>query len=79
MESHEATFEIQTKTDAFAVERLLEKVHDSMREESRTLGQGTGDRSDMLADFASLRDAAAGHSPGRLTVRYERADESFED
>ena len=78
MEEYEATFEVDSKTDAHAVERLLERLYDSVREESRTLREGTGDSAEMLAQFEAIRDAARDRRPGKLTVVYERRDGEFE-
>ena len=36
MEEHEAVFEIESKADAYAVERLLVQLYDTVREEVRT-------------------------------------------
>lgn len=77
MEEYEATFAIESKTDAHAVERLLNGLYDAVREESRTVRQGTGDASETLAQFDAMREAARQHAPGRLTVTYQRRDEAF--
>ena len=77
MDRHEATFSIETKTDAYAVERLLNRLYDSLREESRTLREGTGDSTEMLAEFEAVRDAASRRVPGELTIVYEQRDEEF--
>ena len=77
MDEYEATFSIDSKTDAYAVERLLEGLHDAVREESRSRREGTNDSSDVLAEFAALRDAARERRPGRLTVVYERDETGF--
>lgn len=79
MEEHEARFEIRSKTDAYAVERALDRLYNSLREESRTVRDGKRDSTEMLAEFADVRDAARGATPGTLTVMYEQADESFEE
>lgn len=77
MEEYEATFEVDSKTDAHAVERLLDRLYDSVREESRTLREGTGDSAEMLAQFEAIRDAARDRRPGKLTVVYEQREEGF--
>lgn len=79
MEEYEATFPIESETDAHAVERLLEGLYDAVREESRTTREGTADSTETLADFSAMRDAARRHAPGRLTVVYRRRDEPFEE
>jgi len=75
METYEATFEIASKSDARAVERLMNKVYDSLREESRSVHEGTMDSTAMLAEFEAIRDATRRWAPGRLTVVFERQDE----
>ena len=77
MEKYEAAFEIESNTDALAVERLLNRLYDAVREESRTVREGTGDSTETIADFAALREAARRHAPGRLTVVYERRADEF--
>lgn len=77
MAIHEATFDIETKADAYAVEKLLERVYDSVREESRSLRPDSTDSTDTLAEFEKLREAADTYSPGRLTVTYEQYDDGF--
>ena len=79
MEKHEAEFEIDSKADAYAVERLLNRVYDTVREESRTRRQGADDSTAVLQQFEALRDAAEDTTPGTLTVRYESRNEGFED
>lgn len=77
MEEHEATFDIETRSDAAAVERLLERLYDAVREEARTVREGSADSTAMLAQFREVRDAARRPAPGQLTVVYERRDEAF--
>jgi hypothetical protein len=79
MEEYEATFEIESKRDADAVERLLSRLYDSLREESRTVRDGTSDSTEMLTQFEAVRDAARDRNPGTLTVVLERRNEPFED
>lgn len=78
MAEHEATFVIESKADAYAVERLANRLYDSLREEARTVREGTADSTDMLAEFEAIRDAAERRRPGQLTVVYETRDEGFE-
>ncbi|MFW6385344.1 MAG: hypothetical protein ACOCY7_04325 [Halodesulfurarchaeum sp.] len=77
MATYEATFDIETKADAYAVEKLLERLYDSVREESRTRRPDTTDSTATLTEFEELREAADRHSPGRLTVTYEQYDDQF--
>ena len=78
MEEYEAVFEIDSKTDAHAVERLIERLYDSLREESRTLREGSSDSTEMLEQFETMRTAMRRPTPGKLIVRYESRDEEFE-
>lgn len=78
METHEATFEIESKTDAYAVDRLMEQLYNSLREESRSLRAGSEDATSMLAAFEAIRNAARTARPGRLTVIFEQREEEFE-
>ena len=78
MDVYEATFVIESKTDAYAVERLLDRVYDSLREEARTVREGTADSTEMLSEFEALLEAAQRRKPGRLRLVFEQADEAFE-
>jgi hypothetical protein len=78
MEKHEATFEIESKTDAYAVDRLMEQLYNSLREESRSLRAGSEDATSMLASFEAIRNAARSGRPGRLTVIYEQHEKEFD-
>ena len=77
MEEYEATFEIDSKTDAYAVERLMNRLYDSLREEARTRHEGSSDSSEMLEQFEAIRTATRQPSPGKLTVVYESQDKEF--
>ena len=79
MEEYEATFVIESKSDASAVERLMNQLYDSLREEARTVREGTEDSARMLEQFKAIRDAARRPKPGRFTVVYERQEEGFEE
>lgn len=79
MGEYEATFEITSKTDAYAVEQALARLYDLFREESRTVRGGSSDSAEMLEQFANLCDAARDPTPGTLTVSYEQQGESFEE
>lgn len=79
MSNYEATFEIDSKTDSYAARRLLEQAYDTIREESRSVREGTDDADELLESFRTLRDAAKPPTPGRLTITYERYDGEFED
>jgi hypothetical protein len=79
MSQYEASFEIDSKTDSYAARRMLEQVHDTIREESRSVREGTDDADELLAEFRTLRDAVKRPGPGRLTVTYEQYDRGFEE
>jgi len=78
MPTHEATFEIDSKTDAYAVRKILEQTYNTVREESRSVRTGSEDADDLLASFESLKDASKQHAPGRLTITYEVEEEGFD-
>ena len=79
MADYEASFDIDSKTDSYAAQRLLEQVYDIIREESRSVREGTDDADELLREFQTLRDAAKRRTPGRLTITYEQYDGAFED
>jgi len=78
METHEATFDIDSRSDADAARRVLERLYDTVREESRTVRAGSDDATALLEEFEALRDAARSPAPGTLTVTYERSEDSFD-
>jgi DNA-directed RNA polymerase specialized sigma subunit len=78
MSHYEASFEIDSKTDSYAARRILERVYDTIREESRSVREGTDDADELLGEFRTLRDAAKRPTPGRLTITYEQYDGGFE-
>lgn len=78
MSHHQASFEIASTSDSYAARRILERVYDTVREESQLVGEGTDD--DGLAPFRALRDAAKPPAPGKLTITFERYDDAdFEE
>ncbi|WP_435361802.1 hypothetical protein [Haloarchaeobius sp. DFWS5] len=79
MVEYEATFEIESKSDAYAMERVLTQLYDALREEARTVREGTEDSTEMLEQFATIRDAAQNPLPGSLTVTFDQADKPFEE
>ena len=79
MSYYEASFDIDSKTDSYAARRMLEQVYDTIREESRSVREGTDDADELLEAFRTLRDAAKQPTPGRLTITYERLEDEFED
>lgn len=79
MVEYEASFELESKSDARAVDRMLNRLYDTLREESRTMRTETGDSTEMLEQFESIRDAAGRHRPGKLKVVLEQQDRSFEN
>jgi hypothetical protein len=78
MDRYEATFEVESKTDAHAVERLVNRLYDMLREESRTIRTGSADSTEMLEQFKAIRDATRRSTPGKLTIVYESKNEEFE-
>jgi hypothetical protein len=78
MDEYTAVFDIDSKTDAYAVEWLMNRLYDSLREESRTLREGSNDSTEMLEQFETIRDAARRPTSGKLTLVYESREEEFE-
>jgi hypothetical protein len=78
MDRYEATFEVESKTDAHAVERLVNRLYDMLREESRTRRKESVDSTEMLEQFKAIRDATRRPTPGTLTIVYESKDKEFE-
>lgn len=79
MSHHEATFEIESKSDAYVVRLLTETLYDTIREELLSAPGDDTDPSEPLQQFAAIREAARTQSPGTLTVRFEQYDEGFDD
>lgn len=79
MSRYEASFEIDSETDSYAAQRILERVYDTIREESQSVREGADNADVLLREFQTLRDAAKPRTPGRLTITYERYDDKFED
>lgn len=79
MTRYEASFEVDSKGDSYAIRRILEKVYDTVREESRTVRENADDATALLQEFETLRDAAQEPSPGELRIVYERYDDDFEE
>ncbi|SFF76514.1 hypothetical protein SAMN04488063_0194 [Halopelagius inordinatus] len=75
MSRHEASFDIDSKTDSYAARRILEQAYDTIREESRSVREGTEDADALLREFEALRDAAKRPADGKLTITYERYDD----
>ncbi|PSP80061.1 hypothetical protein BRC81_02365 [Halobacteriales archaeon QS_1_68_20] len=69
MAKYEAAFEITSKSDSYAARRIRERVYDTIREESRTVREGSDDASELLRSFETLRDEVKDPSTGRLTKR----------
>ena len=78
MSRYETSFEVDSKADSHAIHRLLEQVYDAVREESRTVREGSNDASELLQEFETLRNAAKEPSPGEIRIVYERYDDEFE-
>jgi len=79
MSRYEVSFDIDSKTDSYAARRILERVYDTIREESQNVREGTDNADELLREFQTLRDAAKRPTPGRLTITYEQYDGGFED
>jgi len=78
MSRHEASFEITSRADSRAARRMLEQAYDTIREESKSIREGTEDSTELLQSFKALRDAARQPAAGTLTITYERDDDGFD-
>lgn len=80
MSSHDATFEISSRTNAHAVRRLLEQTYDVVREEvARSDPDGSASSSDeTLRAFETICEAMDRPAPGTFTVVYERHADGFD-
>ena len=76
---YEASFEIDSKTDSYTVQRIIERVYDTIREEPRSIWEGSDDGSALLDEFEAPRDTARDPAPGKLTVIYEHEDGGFDN
>lgn len=76
MSTYEATFAIDSRSDAEAVRIIAERAHNALREELMDIDD-SGPH-EMLAAFEAIRDAARESRKGTLTIRYEQRDESFD-
>ena len=78
MSQYEATFEIDSKSDAQIARILAEQAYDTMREETRKVSDENPGSSEMLEDFREIREAAGDFRRGTLTIRFDQYDEPFE-
>lgn len=78
MSRHDATFEIGSKTNAYAVRRLLEQTYDVVREEVARTEDRAGSSDETLRAFETICEAMDHPAPGRLTVVYERHADGFD-
>lgn len=79
MPRFEGSFEIDSKTDSYAARKILEQAYDTIREESRSVREGTADANKLLEEFDTLRAEARQSAPGRLSIVYERDAGEFDD
>lgn len=78
MVRHEASFEIDSKQDSYAVRRVFERIYDTIREETQSNPGGSDDVNEVLREFEMLREAVRRPTPGKLTITYDRYDETFD-
>jgi len=71
MATYQATFEVDSKSDTYAVERILDQAYDAVREESRSVREGSTDSTALLESFKTLREGAKGSTSGTLIITYE--------
>lgn len=78
MSRYDATFEITSNTDAEAVQRLLERLYDSVREELKRCDRTDAPPDETIRAFEVICEATRRQAPGTLTVVYEPDDEPFD-
>ncbi|AFK19561.1 hypothetical protein HFX_1863 [Haloferax mediterranei ATCC 33500] len=54
-------------------------MYDTIREESRSVREGSDDASALLEEFKTLRDAARDPAEGKLTITYKQYDDEVDD
>ena len=79
MSRHVSSFEMDSQTDSYAARRILERVYDTIREESLSGREDSDDTSELLDSFKTLRDAAKRPTAGKLAITYEQYDDEFEN
>ncbi|MFC7046011.1 hypothetical protein ACFQH6_11825 [Halobacteriaceae archaeon GCM10025711] len=79
MTRYEATFDIDSKTDAHSVRLLVEQIYNVFREELRETGQDDAALNDTLQTLEEMREESRRSSPGSLTIIFEQHDESFDN
>ena len=57
----------------------MEQVYDAIREELRSVREGSNDVSELLQEVKTLQDAARQPSMGKLTITYEEYDDDFDN
>lgn len=78
MSTHDAAFEISSKTNAHAVRRLLDQTYDVVCEEVARTEDSAGSSDETLRAFETIREAMDPPAPGTLTVVYERHADGFD-
>lgn len=78
MSRHDATFEISSKTNAYAIRRLLEQTYDVVREEVARSDPDRGASDETLRAFETICEAMDRPAPGTLTLVYERDADEFD-
>lgn len=79
MSRHEATFEIESETDAHAVRLFAEQAYNTFREELQHPDRNDAPGNGTLRTLEAIREATRQPSPGSLTVIYERHGDTFDD
>lgn len=71
MVEYTATFEIESASDARVVARVLDDLHNRLREEELEVREGEKVVSEMLEEFKTLQTKVNAGSTGQLIVSYE--------
>lgn len=71
MVEHTATFEIESASDARVVARVLDDLHNRLREEELEVREGETVVNEMLEEFKTLQTKVNAGSTGQLIVSYQ--------
>lgn len=71
MAEYTATFEIDSRSDARTVSRVLDDLHNRLREEDLRVREGETTVTRMLDEFRTLQNEVDSGATGRLVVTYE--------
>lgn len=71
MVEYTATFQIESASDARSVSRVLDDLHNRLREEELEVREGDTVVTEMLEEFKTLQTQVDADSTGQLIVTYK--------